>query len=73
MPSTTSAAIAATPATPTSISIEDGKTIDYSSGSAVIRDSATEKAIIAAAVKEMDAAAAGITFGPVTPTPTPKS
>ncbi len=64
------AAALATFVTPTPIALQDGKTLDYSSGKAVVKDSAQEKAIIEAAVKEMDAAASGITFGPSAPTPT---
>jgi len=55
---------APTPITNGAVAIEDGKTIDFSSGTPVVRDSAEEKAIIDAKVKEMDEAAAGITFGP---------
>lgn len=64
------AASAATPAniaaaaTKTDVAIQDEKTIDFSSGKPVVKDSADEKAIIANSVKEMKEAAAGITFGP---------
>ena len=44
--------------------IEDGKTIDFSSGAPVVRDNAQEKEIIDRALKEMEAAASNITFGP---------
>jgi len=46
------------------VAIQDEKTIDFSSGKPVVKDSAEEKAIIANSVKEMNEAAAGITFGP---------
>jgi hypothetical protein len=48
------------------VSIQDNKTIDFSSGKAVVRDSSQDKAIIDQAVKEMDAATKDITFGPTT-------
>ncbi len=44
--------------------IQDGKTIDFSSGAPVVRDNAQEKEIIDRALKEMEEAAANITFGP---------
>jgi hypothetical protein len=46
----------------TEISIQDGKTIDYSSGKPVVKDTEKEKAAIEKAVKEMDEAAKGVTF-----------
>jgi len=46
------------------VAIQDEKTIDFSSGKPVVKDSAEEKAIIANSVKEMNEAAAGIRFGP---------
>lgn len=49
------------------VPIQDRKTIDFSSGKPVVKDSAAEQAAIDRAVKQMDAAAAGVTFGP-TPT-----
>ena len=49
------------------ITIQDGRTIDFSSGRAVVKDSAAEQAIIAAAVKEIDAAAHDVTFTPAAP------
>jgi hypothetical protein len=59
----TPASIAAA-ATKTNVAIQDEKTIDFSSGKPVVKDSAEDKAIIANSVKEMNEAAAGITFGP---------
>lgn len=49
------------------VAIRDGETIDFSSGKPVVKKSAHEKAIIDAAVKEMDEAAKSVTFGPTTP------
>ena len=61
----TAQAVPARPApTNATVTIQDGKTIDFSSGKAVVRDTAGEKAIIDAAVKEMEAAAKEVTFGP---------
>jgi hypothetical protein len=48
------------------VAIEDGKTIDFSSGKPVVKDSTKEKAAIDAAVKEMDEAAKDVSFGPTT-------
>ncbi len=46
------------------IAIEDGKTIDFSPGIAVVKDEADEKAALARALKEMDEATKNVTFGP---------
>jgi hypothetical protein len=46
------------------VAIQDGKTIDFSTGKPVVKNSADEKAIIDAAVKEMDAAAKDVSFAP---------
>lgn len=46
------------------VDIQDGKTIDFSSGKPVVKDSVEQKAIIDAAVKEMDEAVKDVTFGP---------
>ena len=46
------------------IAIQDGKTIDFSSGKPVVKDTPREKAIMASAVKEMSAAAKDVTFAP---------
>jgi hypothetical protein len=46
----------------TEVAIQDGKTIDYSSGKPVVKDTEKEKAAIEKAVKEMDEAAKGVTF-----------
>lgn len=47
------------------VPIPDGKTLDFSSGKPVVKDSAAERAELNRAVKAMDAAAAGVTFAPV--------
>ena len=49
------------------VAIQDGKTLDFSSGRPVLKDSAEEKAIIERSVREMNEAAAGVTFGPPAP------
>jgi len=55
------------------VAIQDRKTIDFSSGRPVVKDSAQERAIIDAAVKEMDEAAKNVSFGPIaSPAPTKK-
>ncbi len=46
------------------VAIQDGKTIDFSSGKAVVKDSAKEKAALDRSVAEMNAAAANVTFAP---------
>ena len=46
------------------VAIQDGKTLDFSTGKPVLKDSAEEKAIIEQSVKEMNEAAASVTFGP---------
>ncbi len=51
------------------VAIQDGKTIDFSSGRPVVKDTAKEKASIDKSVKEMEEATQGVSFGP----PSPKS
>ena len=51
------------------VPIQDGKTIDMSSGRPVVRDDARSRAALERGVKEMEEAAAGVTFGP-RPAPT---
>ena len=46
------------------VPIQDGKTIDMSSGRAVVKDDANSRTAIAQGVKEMEDAAASVTFGP---------
>ncbi len=74
VPSPTAATNAA-PSAPRSFTpIENEKTIDFSTGKPVVKDSAEEKAIIERSLKEMNEAATGVTFGPAPkpqPAPTP--
>lgn len=65
------ASAVAQPAPNPPVAIQDNKTVDFSSGKPVVKNSAEDKAAIDAAVKEMDAATKDITFGP-TPSPPPK-
>jgi hypothetical protein len=44
------------------IAIEDGKTIDFSTGMAVVKDSDEEKAALARAAKDLEEASHGVTF-----------
>jgi hypothetical protein len=46
----------------TSVAIQDGKTIDFSGGSPVVKDSAADKAALAAALRDIDAATKTVTF-----------
>lgn len=52
------------------VPIQDGRTIDFSSGSPVVKDDAANRAKMDAALKEIDAATRTVTF-PAEPTPTP--
>jgi hypothetical protein len=47
---------------PEPVPIQDGKTIDFSSGRPVTKDGAADKAALDAAVKEIDAASKDVTF-----------
>jgi hypothetical protein len=47
---------------PVVVPIQDGRTMDFSSGKAVIKDSAADKAALDSAVKEIDAASKDVTF-----------
>ena len=74
VPSPTAATNAAPTAPKSFTPIQNEKTIDFSSGKPVVKDSAEEKAIIANSVEEMNEAAAAVTFGPAPkplPAPTP--
>jgi hypothetical protein len=53
---------------PVPVPIQDGKTIDFSNGSPVVRDSAADKDALDRAVREMDAASKTVTFS-AEPTP----
>jgi len=46
------------------VAIQDGKTIDFSSGRAVVKDDAKQKTLIEKSVREMADAAKDVTFGP---------
>jgi hypothetical protein len=48
--------------------IQDGKTIDFSGGTPVLKDSPADRAAMDAAVKQMDDAAKDVTF-PAEPAP----
>lgn len=47
------------------VPIVDGMTIDFSSGTAVTRDTAADRAAMAAALAEMEAATADVTLPPL--------
>ncbi|MBI3887033.1 MAG: hypothetical protein HY302_15090 [Opitutae bacterium] len=51
------------------VEIPDGKTLDFSTGQAVVKDSPEDRAKLAKALKEMEEAAATVTFDPL---PVPK-
>lgn len=52
------------PPPPVDLTKHDGQTIDFSSGKPVVKDTPQDKALVQAAVKEMEAAAQNVTFGP---------
>ena len=52
------------PAAPVDLTKNDGKTIDFSSGRPVVKDSAADRAAIEKAKKDMDAAVKEVSFGP---------
>lgn len=53
---------------PAPVAIQDGRTINFSSGSPVVANSAADKAALDAGVKAIDEATRNITF-PAQPTP----
>ena len=55
------------------VPIQDNKTIDFSSGQPVVKESAPEKAIIDAAAKDMADATKNIRFEPTAPPAETKS
>lgn len=58
----------------TEVPIQEGKTIDFSSGQAVVKDDPAQKAAIERGVTNINAAAGNVTFGPKPapdPAPTP--
>ena len=52
------------PANPAYVAIEEGKTIDFSSGTPDVRNTATDHAALASALAEMEAATDDFTFPP---------
>jgi hypothetical protein len=54
----------APPAPPVNIAIEDGQTIDFSSGQPVVTESAEDRAALEHAKREMEEAAKDVTFSP---------
>lgn len=52
---------------PAEVPIQDGKTIDFSSGRAEVRDEAADRAAIEKAKREIDEATTDITFAPTKP------
>jgi hypothetical protein len=60
--------------TPTPVPIQDGKTLDFSGGSAAVKETSADKAALDQGLKEIDDATKSITFSAhpaPTPTPTP--
>lgn len=55
------------PHPPVDLTKVDGKTVDFSSGQPVVKDSPADQAAIDAALKEMAEATKGVTFGPAKP------
>ncbi len=51
------------------VEIPDGKTLDFSSGAAVVKDTPADQAVLAKVLKEMEEAARTVTFDTL---PTPK-
>jgi hypothetical protein len=57
---------------PTPVPIQDGKTLDFSGGSAVVKENADDKAALDQGLKEIDEATKSVTFSAIpAPTPTP--
>ena len=56
--------LARKPAEPVDLTQHDGKTIDFSSGQPVVKDSAEDRAAMDKAAKEMAEAVKDVTFGP---------
>ena len=48
---------------PSVVAIQDGKTIDFSSGLPIIKDTEKEKAALERALKQIEEASAGVSFG----------
>jgi hypothetical protein len=58
----------ARPAEPIDLAKHDGAAIDFSSGRPVVKNTPADRAAVARAVKEMEAAAKDVTFQPTKPT-----
>lgn len=54
---------------PKPVAIEDGKTIDFSSGRPVVKNDAADQAALEKAKREMEEATAAVTFEPTKPPP----
>ena len=54
---------------PPEVPIQDGKTIDFSSGVPIVKDNAKEQAAIDRSVKAMEEATKNVTFAPPAPAP----
>lgn len=58
---------------PSVVEIQDGKTIDFSAGMPIVKDTDKDKAALDRALKQMEEAAAGVSFGsPKEPAPVKK-
>ncbi|MBP6507184.1 MAG: hypothetical protein KA257_06430 [Opitutaceae bacterium] len=55
--------------TPAEVAIQDGKTIDFSSGAAQVKDTPEDRAALERAKKNMDEAAQEVTFAPAPAAP----
>ncbi len=58
---------------PVNLAEHDGKTIDFSSGQPVVKDSTADRAALEQAAQEMAAAVKGVTFGPPAKKPSPEN
>ncbi len=54
---------------PAEVAIQDGKTIDFSSGAAQVKDTPEDRAALERAKKKMDEAAQEVTFAPAPTAP----
>jgi len=70
-PPNTAAATQTSPAAPPEVAIEDGKTIDFSSGRAEVRETPEDRAALEKARREMEEAAREVKFTPAKPAPKP--
>jgi len=58
---------AVTPETPAEVPIQEGKTIDFSSGKPEVRETDADRAALERAKREMDEATRNVTFAPTKP------